>query len=77
LDAKRLSVRMNDFWELKLICASAEGNESSEAIATAVVVRHMMRVLSAQAPGREVFGLACWYRCYCIRVLGRGKRKAR
>jgi hypothetical protein len=52
---------MNDFWEVKLISANAEGNASSDAIATTVVVRHMVGVLSAQAPGREVFGLACWY----------------
>lgn len=34
-------MRTKDFWELKLISASAEGNESSDAIATAVVGRHM------------------------------------
>lgn len=62
---------MKDFWELKLISARAVGSVSSDAIATAVVVRHMMgECLSAQAPGREVFGLADWCWCYCIKVVG-------
>ena len=34
-------MRTKDFWELRLISARTEGNESSDAIATAVVVRHM------------------------------------
>jgi hypothetical protein len=40
--------------------ASAEGNASSDAIATAVVACHMIGCSSAQAPVREVFGLASW-----------------
>jgi hypothetical protein len=36
-------VRTNDFWEFKLMSASAEGNVNSDATVTAIDDRHMIR----------------------------------
>ena len=52
-------MRTKDFWELRLISASAEGNESSDAIATAVVGRHMTGCVVYAGTSREVSGLRC------------------
>jgi len=61
-------VRTKDFCELRLISASAEGIESSDAIATAVVGRRMTVCVVDVGTSREVFGLGCWYLCLLHQV---------